>query len=166
MSLLVILLCTATVSANEAQYIIRPSQLQSCADQCSKSDSTSNDLTFTQFINSSTSYLTNNTRLVFSPGNYSLESELVVENVHSFSMSAWPMRAAIICGENSRFEFRNISTISVSGLEFVGCFETHMVSIGLLQLQNSQFFGNGQALVNGTVLTMEDSTASLIGVGR
>jgi hypothetical protein len=38
------------------------------------------------------------------------------------------------------------------------------VSIGLFQLQNSQFFGNGQALVNGTVLTIEESTASLDGV--
>ena len=152
------------VAANEAQYIIRPSQSQSCADQCSKSDCASNELTLSQFVNSSTNYLTSNTRLVFSPGNYSLESELVVENVHSFSMSAWPMRATIICGENSRFEFRNISTVSVSGLEFVGCFETHVVSIGLFQLQNLQFFGNGQVLVNGTVLTIEDSTASLDGV--
>jgi hypothetical protein len=39
-----------------------------------------------------------------------------------------------------------------------------VVSIGLFQLQNSQFFGNGQALVNGTVLTIEESTASLDGV--
>ena len=147
------------VAANEAQYIIRPSQSQSCADQCSKSDCASNELTLSQFVNSSTSYLTNNTRLVFSPGNYSLESELVAENVHSFSMSAWPMRATIICGKNSRFEFRNISTVSVSGLEFIGCFENHVVSIDLFQLQNSQFFGNGQVLVNGTVLTIEHSTA-------
>ena len=79
-------------------------------------------------------------------------------------MSAWPMRATIICRNNSRFEFRNISTVSVSGLEFVGCFETHVVSIGLFQLQYTQFFGNGQVLVNGTVLTIEDSTASLDGV--
>ena len=156
-------MCTATVVANEAQYIIRSSQSQSCADQCSKSDCASNDLTLSQFVNSSTSYLTNKTRLVFSPGNYSLKSELklVVENVYSFSMSVWPMRAAIICGENSRFEFRNISTVSVSGLEFVGCFENHVVSIGLFQLQNSQYFGNDQVLVNGTVLTIEESTASL-----
>ena len=157
-------MCTATVAANEAQYIIRPSQSQSCADQCSKSDCASNDLTLSQFVNSSTSYLTNNTRLVFSPGNYSLESELVVENVHSFSISVWPMRAVIICGKNSRFEFRNISIVLVSGLEFIGCFENHVVSIGHFQLQNSQFFGIGQALVNGTVLTIEDSTASLDGV--
>ena len=164
MCLILLQLCTATVATNEVQYIIRPSQSQSCTDQCSKSDCVSNDLTLSQFVNSSTSYLTNNTRLVFSLGNYSLESELLVENVHSFSMSAWPMRATIICGENSRFEFRNISTVSVSGLEFVGCFETHVVSIGLFQLQYTQFFGNGQVLVNGTVLTIEDSTASLDGV--
>ena len=153
-----------TIAANEAQYIIRSSQSQSCADQCSKSDCASNDLTLSQFVSSTSSYLINNTRLIFSPGNYSLESELIVENIHSFSISAWPMRATIICGNNSRFEFRNISTVSVSGLEFIGCFENHVVSIGIFQLQNSQFFGNGQVLVNGTVLIIEDSTASLDGV--
>ena len=157
-------MCITTVGANEALYIIRPSQSQSRVDQCSKSDCADNDITLSQFVNNFTSYLTNDTSLVFSPGNYSLESELVIEHIHSFSMSVWPMKAVIICSKNARFEFRNISAVSVSGLELVGCFENRVVSVGLFQLENSKFFGNGQAMVNGRVLIIEKSTASLNGV--
>ena len=67
----------------------------------------------------------------------------------------------ITCGHNARFAFRNISIVTVSGLEFVGCFENHVLSVGQFQLENSGFFGNGQPLVNGTVLSIEESTANL-----
>ena len=79
-------------------------------------------------------------------------------------MSAWPIsssKAVITCGPNVRFEFRNISIVTVSGLEFIECFENHMVSVGHFQLENSGFFGNGQAIVNGSVLIIEESTAAL-----
>ena len=46
----------------------------------------------------------------------------------------------------------------MSGLEFVGCFESHVISVGQFPLENS---GNGQAIVNGTVLNIEESFASL-----
>ena len=125
-----------------------------------------NDLTLSQFINNSSEsdYLKSNTRLIISPGNYSLESELVIENVHSFSMCVWPgssSKAVITCDHNARFEFRNVSTVTVSGLEFVGCFENHVISVGRFQLENSGLFGNDQALANGTVLIIEESVASL-----
>ena len=62
------------------------------------------------------------------------------------------------------FEFRNISVVSVSGLDFLGCYSNHVVSVGLFQLENLGFFGNGQAMVNGTVMAIEESTASLDGI--
>ena len=98
-----------------------------------------NSLTLSQFAEN----LTNETTLIFSPGNYSLESELVVEDVHSFSMFVWPgssSKAVITCGHNARFEFRNVSTVTVSGLEFVGCFDNHVISVSLFQLEKSGFF--------------------------
>ena len=49
----------------------------------------------------------------------------------------------------------------MNGLEFVGCFENHVIFVGHFQLENSGFFGNGQAMVNGTVLSIEESVASL-----
>jgi hypothetical protein len=98
------------------------------------------------------------------PGNYSLESELLVENVHSFSTYAWPgssSKVVITCGHNARFEFRNVSTVTVSGLAFVGCFKNHVRHISHFQFENSGFFGNGREIVNGTVLDIEESMASL-----
>ena len=90
-----------------------------------------------------------------------MESNLLVENIRSFSMSAWPIissKAMITgCGPN---EFRNVSIVTVSGLEFE-CFKYHMVSVSHFQLENSGFFGNGQAIVDGSVPIIEDSTASL-----
>ena len=160
-------LTTVIACASEfTSYVIRSSQSQSCPDDrySSAAACVDNELTLSQFVNNSSNYLTNDTTLIFSPGNYSLESELVVENVHLFSMFVWPAsssKAVIICCHNARFAFRNISIVTVSGLEFVGCFENHVLSVGQFQLENSGFFGNGQPLVNGTVLSIEESTASL-----
>ena len=169
--LYLILLClgTSTIVASEVYYIIKPSQSQNCGDQCSnnaefESDSVDNSLTLSQFANNSINYLTNDTRLIFSPGNYSMELELIAENIDSFSMFALPIsstKAVIVCGHNARFVFRNVSIVTVSGLEFVGCFENHVVSIGRFQLEDSSFFGNDQEIVSGTVLTIVESTANL-----
>ena len=160
-------LTTVIACASECtSYIIRPSQSQSCpGDQYSSAAAcVDNELTLSQFVNNSSDYLTNDTTLIISPGNYKLESEFVVENIHSFSMFAWPTSSSkivITCGHNARFAFRNISIVTVSGLEFVGCFENHVLSVGQFQVENSGFFGNGQPLVNGRVLSIEESTASL-----
>ena len=160
-------LTTVIACASECtSYVIRPSQSQSCpGDRYSSTTAcVDNELTLSQFVNNSSDYLTNDTTLIISPGNYSLESELVVENVYSFSMFAWPASSSkivITCCHNARFAFRNISIVTVSGLEFVGCFENHVLSVGQFQLENCGFFGNGQPLVNGRVLSIEESTASL-----
>ena len=160
-------LTTVIACASECtSYIIRPSQSQSCpGDQYSSAAAcVDNELTLSQFVNNSSDYLTNDTTLIISPGNYKLESEFVVENIHSFSMFAWPTSSSkivITCGHNARFAFRNISIVTVSGLEFVGCFENYVLSVCHFQLENSGFFGNGQPLVNGRVLSIEESTASL-----
>ena len=165
------LLCgLATIVASEIRYIIRPSQSQSCADPWSYALCVDNDLTLSQFLHNSSFYLTNNSTvsLIFSPGNYSLESELIVKNVHSFSMFAWPAsssKTVITCGQNARIEFRKVSIVTVSGLEFTGCFENHVLSVGQFQLENSTFFGNGQSISSGTVLTIEESVANFDRVG-
>ena len=165
-ALYLILLCLGTAVASEAQYIIRPSQSQGyCCDQCStNAESMNNSLTLSQFVNNSINYLTSNTTLILSPGNYTLESELIVENVHSFSMFAWPSlssKVVIVCDHNARFEFSNVSIVTISGLELVGCFENKVLSVNKFQLEISRFFGNGQTLVNSIVLTIEESVANL-----
>ena len=156
-----ILLCVATIDAKYVHYILRPSQSQSCGDRHS---SAACDITFSQFINNFSDYLTNDTTLIFSGGNYSLESELVVKNVHSFSMSVWPgssSKAVITCGQNARFEFSHVSNVTVNGFQFYGCLENHVIFVDQFQLENSEFFGSGQPIVNGTALIIEESVASL-----
>ena len=104
-----------------------------------------NALTLSQFVDNSSTFFRDDTGLIFCSEDFSLESELVVKHVHSFSMFLWPgssSKAVITCGHNARFEFRNVGTVTVSGLEFVGCFESHVISIGQFQLENSGFFGN------------------------
>ena len=68
-------------------------------------------------------------------------------------------KAVIICDHNARFEFRNINIVTVSGFDFVGCFKNLVVSVGHYKFENSHFCG--QTVVNGTVLTIEESTATL-----
>ena len=46
-------------------------------------------------------------------------------------------------------------------MEFVGCFESQVLSVGHFLLKSSGFFGYSQATVNGTVLIIDGSTATL-----
>ena len=79
-------------------------------------------------------------------------------------MFAWPpssSKAVITCGHNARFEFKNVSIVTVSGLEFVGCFENRVLSVNRFQLENSGFFGNSQEIVNGSILSIDKTIANL-----
>ena len=162
-----ILLWFSMVVASKVHYIIGPSQSPNCSHQCDSNESNVDniiDLTLSQFVNSSIDYLTNNTRLIFSPGNYNLESELIIKNVHSFSIFVNPIssaKAVINCDQNSRFEFRNVGIVTINGLEFVGCFENYVASVKQLHLENVGFFGYDQRVFNGTVMIIEESAAYL-----
>ena len=93
-----------------------------------------------------------------------MESELLVENVHSFSMYAWhgsSSKATITCHHSARFEFRNISTVTMSGLEFIGCSENRVISVDQFQLENPGFVGNGIIHNTVAILSVEGSTAKL-----
>ncbi len=156
--LYLILLCLGAAVASEVAYFIRPSSNQINAE-CVDSN-----LTLSQFVDNSIDYLNNDTRLIFSPGIHTLESELTVENVLSFSIFVDPIsssKAIIVCGTNARFAFNNVSTVTLSELDFVECFRNDVVSVSQFRLENSAFFANGQAIVNGTVLTIEESVAYL-----
>ena len=120
------LLCgSAILVASERHYIIQHSLAQSCADRHSNATfCEDNDLRLilSQFISNPSKYLSNDTTLIFPSGYYSLESEFIIKDVQSFSMFAWPgssSKAVIMCaGHNARFEFRNVSTVTLNGLEF------------------------------------------------
>ena len=72
----------------------------------------------------------------------------------------------MICNRDARLGFINVSTVTVSGLTFTGCFNNYVAAvIQLFQLENSTFFGSYdqefEAVVNATVLSIEKSTANL-----
>ena len=177
--LLLIATTAKTAEAHDVVYSVIPSLSQSLYDgnQCYSTSSTSecanNRLTLSQLVHNSSNIFTKDTRLMFSPGIHSLELELVVENIHSFYMFAWPpssSKTVIVCSANARFAIRNISIVTISGLEFVGCFKNHVSSVARFQIENSQFFGRGhssQPLDTGivAVLRIEESFASINRVG-
>ena len=120
-------------------------------------------LTLSQFVKNSSDYLVNDTQLIFASGNHTLESELLVENVLSFSISVESIltssRAVIVCDYNGKFQFSNTTTVKVNGVDFIGCFENYISFVGHFLLDNSKFYS--EALVNGTVLTIDKSRATL-----
>ena len=46
-------------------------------------------------------------------------------------------------------------SVIVSGLEFIGCFDNYVISVDNFHIESSGFFGNGQAIDNGTVISIE-----------
>jgi hypothetical protein len=59
-------------------------------------------------------------------------------------------RAVIVCDYNGKFEFSNTTSVIMSGVDFIGCFENHVIFVGHFLLENSRF--HSKALTNGTVL--------------
>ena len=157
-SVIFYLLCLASIVSSETYYINKTWQLPNNEDS-------DNHLTLSQFINNSSAYLTNDTRLVFAGGNYSLESKLIVENVDTFFMSSETIptsRAArIICNHNARFDFRRVKRVTVSGFDFVGCSENHIEFVGLLQLENSNFKSTSIENAYSTQLVITGTNANI-----
>ena len=152
-SAIVLIICISTVS-HCVVYYIRPSELLNDVDH---------RLTLTQFIKNSSDYLINDTQLIFTPGNHSLEDKLLIENLHSFSISveliSTSSRAFIVCDYNGKFEFSNITAVNVNGVDFIGCFYNYVSFVDHFLLDNSKFYS--KALVNGTVLIIDESRATL-----
>ena len=138
------------------EYYIVPSQSFPCKvgyENC---------LTFREFVSSFTNCSKcSNTTLIFAPGNHSLESDLIIEDVHSFFMFAEPFSSTpqIICSLNTKFEFRNINTVTIDGLDFIECSGNQLELISQFHLTDSTF--NIPAGVDGTTLTIAESTIHL-----
>ena len=151
------LVCLASTVSSEVYYI-QPWQLPNNTESY-------NHLSLSQFVNKSRAYLTNDTRLVFAAGSYSLYSALIIENVHVFSMSSETVSSSravhIVCAHNSRFEFKNVRSVTVSGFDFVGCFENHIEFVGFLQLENSNFTHVSLEKVNSTQLIITKTSANI-----
>ena len=85
----------------------------------------------------------------------------MVEDVRSFSMFAEPFSSTpqIICSLDTKFEFRNIGTVTINGLDFIECSGNRLEFISQFQLAGSMFYSPAGA--DGTTLTIAESTAYL-----
>ena len=146
---ILLLLCFGFVTCEE--YFIVPSQSHPCcADHC---------LTLSQFVSTFTNYSKyDNTTLIFAPGNYNLEYNFVIEDVLSFSMyaEASTSEIRITCNADTRFEFRNVNSVTVRGLHFVESSGNLVASVGQIHLTFSS-----DPEVSGTTLIIVGSTAYL-----
>ena len=135
------------VFASGKEYCIVPSQSAHC-------------LTLSQFVSAFTNCSNcNNTTLLFAPGGYNLESNLIVEDVHSFSMFAehFLISPWIVCSPNATFEFRNIGTVTINGLDFIECSGNLFESVTRFRLTKLTFYDHPE--VDGTTLTIAESIA-------
>ena len=136
----------------EEFYIVPSQGHRCCADHCR---------TLSQFIDDFTNCSEcDNTTLIFAPGNYNLESDLVVEDIYSFSMyTLFPSITQINCSLGTKFVLRNVSTVTVNRLNFLGCSGNLLEFIDRFHLTDSTFYDHPEA--DGTTLTIADSTAYL-----
>ena len=149
---ILLLLCFGFVTREE-HYIVPSQSHPCCAEHC---------LTLSQFVGGSANHSKyDNTTLIFVPGSYTLESDLSIEDVYTFSMyaDASSSKTRITCSPDTRFEFRNINFVSINGLHFVECSGNQVVSTGQIHFMNCTF--SNDAEVYGTTLMIVESIAYL-----
>jgi hypothetical protein len=121
-------------------------------------------LTLSQFASNSSNYLTNTTTLIFTAGSHAIESELVIENIHSFSMLAEtnPLtQTEIVCYDHAKLTFSNVSDVTVSDFKFSGCAGNQILSVGEFHLKKSTFFDGVNVSDCGTIWTMAKTVSYL-----
>ena len=146
------LVCFGFVTSEE-YYIVSSLSDPCCAKNC---------LMLSQFAETFTNCSNcDNTTLIFVPGNHSLESDLIIEDVYSFSMYTEPSSSNtwINCSLDTKLEFRNIRTVTINGLDFIECSENQLEFVGQFHLTDSTIYSHPE--LDGTTLTIAESTAYL-----
>ena len=121
-------------------------------------------LTLSQFVSNSSNYLSKTTMLIFAPGSHAIESELIIENIYSFSMLAetTPLtQTEIVCYDHANFTFSHVSVVTVIGFKFSGCIGNQILSVSKFHLKKSTFYGGVKINDCGTVLTMAKTVSHL-----
>ena len=96
-----------------------------------------------------------NATLLFTSGNYSLESKISITNVSNISMiSMSSSDVSIFCKKHSNFKFEGVSKLLVKGFNFIGCGNNEIKLIKEFLLENTTFIG-----VNESETVLEIHTA-------
>ena len=152
-----VLLCFITTIKCDVYHLLS-AQSDTCNVDCHEC------LTLSQFVSNSSNYLTNNTMLIFAPGSHTMELELIVDNIHSFSMLAETtplMETKIICYDHAKFTFSNISVVTVSGFKFSECKGNQVLSVCEFRLEISAFYGSINHLECSAILAMVETISYL-----
>ena len=132
LSLVIHLILTNTVDGSNVHYI--------APTPCPAKESC---LTLSTLAANSSNYLNTNTTVVFLDGNHVLDLELFVSNIDgSLTLSTnGSGTATIICNDSVSVEFKNITKLQISGLEFIRC--SGMVElVDQFTLEDSKFRGD------------------------
>ena len=133
-------------------YHISPTANDSCSSEVSSC------LTLIQFTANLDTYLTLNTTLLFLPGHHSLESDFsITDNQVSLNLNS--KSAKIHCGSFAGFDFENISTVFVHGIEFLEC-SFFLSSIDHVVIEDTVF--TGQAALIGNTLELHECHTVII----
>ena len=113
-----------------------------CQDSC---------LTLSEISTNTTYYLDSNTSLILQPGDHTLDSNLTVSNISVFKLySEGSLTTRITCNQFASFYFFEVSTIEITGLEFVACTRSSVTRSDNFALQDSILIsenGSSTALV-------------------
>ena len=119
-------------------------------------------LTLSQFSTKSVlDSLSQNTTLLFPPGDYTLESKISITNTSNFSesMISRTSNVSIFCHQHASFKFEGINKVSIKGFKFIGCGSNRLELVKDFLLENTSFIGgNGSA----TALEIDKIKACII----
>ena len=120
-------------------------------------------LSLSQLVHNNNEYLKANStlRLIFLPGNHSLESKLFIANISILTMFSINSSAMIICDHFGRFEFESIDVVNISDLTFLGCAGSKFKSVDQLTLENSSIVGREG--IGGTSLYLIETSGCISG---
>ena len=107
-------------------------------------------ITLSQFASKTFHYHdVNKTMLKFQPGVHRLDSQFMVINTSSFLMVLSDIKSSvstdILCTNSGGFRLRYVSSVVISGLNFIGCGGNKVEFVSQLTLENSTFIGQDES---------------------
>ena len=138
----------------QVYYIVPTLESECSTDSC---------LTLSQFAEiylvSSEATNSNNTTLVIIGDNHNLSMHISVSNVAEFSILSAndtelnPGPVTITCGKHASFTFRNVSSVLIHGLVFVGCTNNRIEFVNQLMVDQSTFRGQTGSKTSLTIIS-------------
>ena len=140
---MLLLIPNLNLTSGDVYYYITPTQ----DDPCDTDDPC---LTLSEFAANASGFIKSNTTLFITRGFHSLDTNLSVSNVATFSMlfmkqqdnqSYLVSTAEISCIESSKFVFSTVDRVHIRGLTFIGCGNNRVDLVNQLVIEGSKFVG-------------------------